>query len=127
MGRLEPPEVQTELRRSRALIFPSLVYEGMPMAILEAFASGVPVIAARRGAAAALVEHGVTGLLFEPGDPAGLAAQVAWAEMHPGELEQFGRAARERFVRGYTAEASHVRLLEIYAAALARVGARASN
>jgi glycosyltransferase involved in cell wall biosynthesis len=127
MGRLEPPEVQTELRRSRALIFPSLVYEGMPMAILEAFASGVPVIAARRGAAAALVEHGVTGLLFEPGDPAGLAAQVAWAETHPGELEQFGRAARERFVRGYTAEASHVRLLAIYAAALARVGSRASN
>ena len=126
LGRLEPPDVAVALRRSRALIFPSLVYEGMPMAILEAFANGVPVIAARRGAAAALVEHGVTGLLFEPGDAAGLAAQVAWAETHPDELQQLGRAARDAFVAHYTAEASHVRLLEIYADALARVGARAT-
>ena len=47
------------------------------MAILEAFATGVPVIAARRGAAAALVRDRETGLTYDPGDPAALAACLA--------------------------------------------------
>jgi glycosyltransferase involved in cell wall biosynthesis len=126
LGRLDRAATLAEIGACRALVFPSLWYEGMPMTILEAFAAGVPVIAARRGAAAALVEDRVTGLAFEPGDPAALAAALAWAQAHPAEMAAYGREARERFEASFTAEASHRRLIEIYDLALARAAARAS-
>ena len=126
VGRVDRLAVIAELAASRALVFPSLWYEGLPMTLLEAFAVGVPVIAARIGAAAALVEDGVTGLTFEPGDHVALAARLAWAQAHPAEMAALGRAARERFEAHYTAEASHRRLLEIYAIAQVRAAARAA-
>lgn len=124
LGRLGRDDVRAELEHCRALVFPSLWYEGLPMTILEAFASGVPVVAARRGAAAALVQDHETGLTYEPGDPAALAACLAWAQAHPHEMDDFGQAARRAFLERYTAEASHRRLLEVYGAALERVSAR---
>jgi glycosyltransferase involved in cell wall biosynthesis len=126
LGRLDSNAVQAAMAASLAVVFPSLWYEGMPMTILEAFAAGVPVIAARRGAAAAMVEDGVTGLTFDPGDATALAASLAWAQAHPTEMLAFGRAARQRFLAAYTAEASHRRLLEIYGIALARAATRAA-
>lgn len=120
LGRLERDGVARELARCRALVFPSLWYEGLPMTILEAFATGVPVIAARRGAAATLVVDHVTGLTYEPGDTTALAACMAWAQVHPQEMEGFGRAAREAYVSRYTAEASYRRLSEIYGIAMER-------
>lgn len=125
-GRLDRSAVLAELAACRALVFPSLWYEGLPMTLLEAFAVGVPVIAARIGAAAALVEDGVTGLTFEPGDHAALAARLAWAQAHPAEMAAYGQAARKRFEARYTADASHRRLLEIYATAQDRAAARAA-
>jgi glycosyltransferase involved in cell wall biosynthesis len=126
LGRLERAGVRAEMAASLAVVFPSLWYEGMPMTVLEAFAAGLPVIAARRGAAAVMVEDGVTGLTFDPGNAAGLAAGLAWAQAHPTEMAAFGRAARGRFLAAYTAEANHRRLLEIYEAALARAARRAA-
>jgi glycosyltransferase involved in cell wall biosynthesis len=120
LGRVGPESVAQELQRCRALVFPSLWYEGLPMTILEAFATGVPVIAARRGAAATLVRDQVTGLTYDPGDAAALAACLAWAEAHPQKMQGFGRAARQAFVSGYTAEASYQRLSEIYGIAMER-------
>ena len=120
LGRLASEAVGRELERCRALIFPSLWYEGMPMTILEAFAAGVPVIAARRGAAATLVRDGETGITFEPGDASALASAVAWAEAHPAEMDGFGRAARQSYLSNYTADASYDRLAQIYAIAMRR-------
>jgi glycosyltransferase involved in cell wall biosynthesis len=119
-GRLTRERVAEELRATRALVFPSLWYEGLPMTILEAFASGVPVIAARRGAAATLVTDGVTGLTFAPGDAAELASRLAWAHAHPDEMAGFGRAARAVYLERYTEEATYDRLAEIYRIAMAR-------
>jgi glycosyltransferase involved in cell wall biosynthesis len=119
-GQSSQDAVRHEMRRARALVFPSLWYEGMPMTILEAFASGVPVIAARRGAAAELVLDGRTGLTFEPGDAAGLAARLRWAQDHPSELAELGRGARAAFLATHTAAANYDRLMTIYAAAIDR-------
>ena len=124
LGRLDAAAVQAGMAASLAVVFPSLWYEGMPMTILEAFAAGVPVIAARLGAAAAIVEDGVTGLTFEPGNASALAASLAWAQAHPSEMAALGQAARRRFLAAYTAEASPRRLLEIYEIALTRAAMR---
>lgn len=54
------------------LVVPSIWYEGSPFIIREAFAAGLPVVASRIGALPEMVREGVDGLLFDPGDVAGL-------------------------------------------------------
>ena len=68
LGRLGRDALFAELGRARALIFPSIWREPFGLTVIEAFARGTPVIAARHGAPADLVEDGRTGLFFRPGD-----------------------------------------------------------
>ena len=65
-GAVDRAAVTGMLSSARALLLPSVCYEGQPRTILEAFAAGVPVIASRIGALPELVDDGVTGLLADP-------------------------------------------------------------
>ncbi|ETX16492.1 glycosyl transferase family 1 [Roseivivax halodurans JCM 10272] len=61
----QPPEaVQEALGRARALVFPSLWYEGQPLVPIEALMRGVPVICGTWSAARECVEHGENGLVY---------------------------------------------------------------
>jgi len=62
------------LSQADFLLIPSLWYENAPVAVVEAAAYGIGVIGSRIGGIPELVTQGKTGLLFEPGDVAGLAA-----------------------------------------------------
>ena len=106
------------LRSAHALVFPSEWYEALPVTILEAFACGLPVIAADRGAAGEIVRHGHTGLHFSPGDDHALEAQLSWAGRNPDALRSMGLAARQEYEAKYTAESNYGRLLEIYRLAI---------
>ena len=64
---------------------------------VEAMASGIPVIASRIGGLPYTVSDGVTGLLFEPGDPADLARKIARLLDDPDLRRRMGLAGRERF------------------------------
>ena len=123
LGRQPSERVLGLMKSARMLVFPSIWYEGFPMTLVEAFAAGLPVVASRLGSMASLIEHGRTGLHFEPGDPAALEAQVAWALEHPTELEHMRRAARAEFDAKYTAEANYPQLMRVYDKALASAGA----
>ncbi len=120
LGHLPEPRVLDEMRRVRALLVPSICYETFGRVVVEAYACGLPVIASRIGSLAELVEHGVTGLLFNPGDAADLARAMQWAEAHPASLAEMGRRARLRFEARYTPEVNHAQLLAIYGAAIAQ-------
>jgi glycosyltransferase involved in cell wall biosynthesis len=65
---------QALLQQADYLLVPSLWYENAPVAVIEAAAHGVAVIASRIGGLPEFVREGRTGLLFEPGDAAGLAS-----------------------------------------------------
>lgn len=119
LGALPMPQVLAQMRAAAALVMPSVWYENFPRTLVEAWASGLPVIASRLGAMADLIEDGVTGLLFEPGDPASLAAKLRWAQDHPEALAAMGRRAREHYEMNYTADRNHAQLLAIYEAAMA--------
>jgi glycosyltransferase involved in cell wall biosynthesis len=67
-GNLRPDELPPLLGRARALLLPSISYEGAPRVVLEAYAAGVPVVASRIGALPELVEDGESGLLVTPND-----------------------------------------------------------
>ncbi|MGI5915771.1 MAG: glycosyltransferase family 4 protein [Anaerolineae bacterium] len=58
------------------VVVPSIWYENRPTVIIEAFAHGVPVVAARLGGMAELIDDGRNGLLFDPGDADSLRAQL---------------------------------------------------
>jgi glycosyltransferase involved in cell wall biosynthesis len=113
-GRLPREEVLKRLEAARALIFPSEWPEGCPSTILEAMALGKAVIASRVPGAAELVEDGVTGLLFEPGDAAALAAQMKKLHEDSALAARLGGAGREKYLREYTPEAGYRRLEGIY-------------
>lgn len=83
------------LRDADLFVFPSL-WEPQGLAVLEAFAAGVPVIASRTGGIVDMVEDGSTGLLVEPGDAAGLAAAMNGLLADPARVRTLVDAARER-------------------------------
>ncbi len=120
LGLLGRDQVRMEMTRAQALIFPSEWYEGFPVTIAEAFASGLPVIASRLGSMAELVDDGVTGLLFTPGDAHDLAAKIEWASMHPGELGRMGENARRVYEAKYTPERNYEMLMDVYRQAIAQ-------
>jgi glycosyltransferase involved in cell wall biosynthesis len=113
-GALSHSSVLESMRRALFVVVPSICYENFPLAIVEAFACGRPVLASRLGAMAELVEDGVTGRLFAPGDAGALATAIAWMADHPAECAAMGRAARAAFEERYTAERNFQMLTEIY-------------
>lgn len=68
LGNLSKNKVSEELRKSQALLFPSVWYEGMPMTILEAFSNSTAVIASNLGAMTSLIIEGYNGFHFESGN-----------------------------------------------------------
>jgi glycosyltransferase involved in cell wall biosynthesis len=95
---------------------------------LDAFAKGTPVIGSNLGSMQAIIDHRRTGLLFQPGDADDLVRQVRWLLSSPPEVyAQMRVAARHEFEAHYTAQASHDRLMRIYAAARERMQQRAKH
>lgn len=121
LGPLEPSSVFSELRRAIAVVLPSIWFEGFPLAVVEAFATGTPVIASRIGSLAELVEDGVTGLLAPPHDADGLAEQLRWASSHPEEMHQMGCRAREQYETRFRGPTHLAALLDTYATVAASV------
>ncbi len=85
-----------------------------PLKLFEYMASGLPVVAPRLPRLAALVAGGVEGLLYEPGDPEGLASALR-ALLDPARRQAMGRAARARAVRDFSWRAHCERLAEAIA------------
>lgn len=80
-GNLPQHEVAGRMRRATLMVLPSVVapdgqMEGIPVALMEAMAAEVPVIATALSGIPELVQDGTTGLLVQPGDPAALAAAI---------------------------------------------------
>lgn len=122
LGFLPLTEIWGHLSTASYMVVPSVWYEGFPRTIVEAFASGVPVIASRLGSLAEVVSDGKTGLLFNPGDEQDLAAKLAWAESHPQDMIRMGRAARAEYEARYTPERNLLELTEIYRSVMAQSG-----
>jgi glycosyltransferase involved in cell wall biosynthesis len=120
LGPIEAGSVFGQMRRAIALVLPSIWFEGFPLTVLEAYATGTPVIASRIGSLAEVVVDGVTGLLTEPHDADGLAAQLRWAATHPEAMQERGCDARRQYEARFRGPAHLAALLDTYAAAASR-------
>ncbi|MEM3612936.1 MAG: glycosyltransferase family 4 protein [Candidatus Bathyarchaeia archaeon] len=94
------PKVSEILRNGGIFVRPSLT-EGMPLTILEAMASGLPIIATRVSGTAEIVIHNETGILVEPGNVEQLAEAIKYLVESPDEALRLGWNARAFIERHY--------------------------
>ncbi len=95
-GKQKPRVVKEKLREARAMILPSL-FENYPYAVLEAMASGCPVIVSESGGHAEIVENGISGFIFSHDKPGDLERQVgAFLDLPEQEYARMADAAQAR-------------------------------
>ena len=94
-------------------------HEGLPIALLEGMASGLPVVATSVGAVPQVVQDGQTGLLVEPEDPKALGEAIARLLADPDEREAFGVAGRMRVMEHFSARRMASDYMAVYRDALA--------
>lgn len=93
-GELSGKKKTSALAGARAVIVPSLWWEGLGLVAYEAYDHFRPVLAARSGGLAEIVTDGQTGLLHEPGNMEELAAQVLELEKKTALCREMGAAGR---------------------------------
>jgi glycosyltransferase involved in cell wall biosynthesis len=99
LGEVSQVELARWMRQACVLVLPSFS-EGLGRVVLEAMATGTPVIGSSVGGIPELVQDGVTGFLVPAGDETALAERLRWVFVHPEEAAEMGRRARtfaERF------------------------------
>ena len=107
LGFVPNEQVKKMIGKSKALILPTQVYEGFPMTIAEAYASGTPVIGSDLGNTGSLIENGKTGLKFKHTSAESLAEAVLMVQK---EFEGFP----EEFIGLYSAESNYKSMKNIY-------------
>ena len=108
--RSDVPDILADLD----LLIHSTRTEGMGIAILEAMASGVPVVASRVGGIPEIVDHGKTGLLVASGEPNALSAAVLELLGDEGRRKQMVEASREQVALRFSLEAMCRQYGELY-------------
>jgi len=89
-------------------------YETFGLVVLEAYASGKPVIASTIGALPYIVEHEKTGLLFESQNSDDLGEKVRWLHERPAAIESMGRQARAVVEQKYDSRLRYAALRDIF-------------
>ncbi|HUB02877.1 MAG TPA: glycosyltransferase family 4 protein [Terriglobales bacterium] len=95
-------------------LFPSHAYETLGKSILESYAFARPVVASDLGSRREFVEHGVTGLLYRPGDRDQLAHSIGFLFDRPDIIEKMGANARARVKSNHSPEQHLEKLLGFY-------------
>ncbi len=113
-GYVDSSALGSIISESEALILPTLLYEGFPMTIVEAFSLGIPVICSDLGNSGSIIDDGVTGWKFKPGSAEELAEAVRKCMNSRKDMTESIRRAYEE---QYTPDANYRRLNEIYLAA----------
>ncbi|SFK92167.1 glycosyltransferase family 4 protein [Geodermatophilus ruber] len=113
LGSLPPEEVTRALRGAQLFVLPSH-WEGQPIAILEAMASGLPVVVTAVGANGDVVRDGVDGRVVPSHDPAALADALESLVRDPALRARMGADARSRAEKGYDRPVLAGRMLQEY-------------
>jgi glycosyltransferase involved in cell wall biosynthesis len=110
-GRVD--DVESYLHAADLFVLPS-VTEGMSMALLEAMANRLPVVASRVSGTSDILRHEENGLLFESGDRDGLTAAISSLIESPKRREELGQRARETVEKDYALDKAVDRYYRLY-------------
>jgi glycosyltransferase involved in cell wall biosynthesis len=112
LGYLTGDAIIEKLKKCKALIVPSLTYEGQPMTILEAFSTGTPVLAANTKNLDTLITENQNGFLFDTADNGALAKTVALFEQHDHTYIYMN--ARKTYEDNFSPLSNYNQLMVIY-------------
>ncbi|MAS04774.1 MAG: colanic acid biosynthesis glycosyltransferase WcaL [Ahrensia sp.] len=115
LGYQPQEEVARLLGEMDMLVLPSFA-EGVPVVLMEAMASRLPVIASRVAGIPELVEDGVSGFLVPPGDLESLTARLEELLGDPALCAKMGEAGRAMVEAEFDIEREAARLVELYGA-----------
>lgn len=113
-GFLNDEELIDFYREAAVIVVPSLLAETFGYSCLEAMASGVPVIASSLGGLKDLVEHGVTGLLINPGDVRSLNESLRRLLINQNERHEMGLRARDTVTKKYNYDSFAKNMTDAY-------------
>lgn len=113
--------IPAQLHRGSIAVLPSRV-EGMPVALLEAMACGLPCVATRVSGSEDIIQHGVNGLLVEPLDYQGMAQALLTLLSDPVLVQKYGHAARATIEQHYSLEHITDKYIELYESITLRAG-----
>lgn len=127
VGKQGREDLQAFYANARMVVAPSLFYEGFPLVIVEAMVQGRPVVCSRIGGLPEIVEDGMTGFCFTPGDAGELASRVRRLWLNPSLCRQLGEAGREKALREYAPGRYYDSLMRIYREAIEGTLSRVSD
>ncbi len=116
LGFVDKTNLAGVLKKAKAVVLPSQVYEGFPMTIAESFSAYKPVIGANIGNVAILIDEDVTGVVFDYDS----SDKLMGAIKHFEELDvmKLGENAYSKYKQAYSSEANYQYLLKIYQSCL---------
>jgi glycosyltransferase involved in cell wall biosynthesis len=120
-GFLSANELLQHYRESDLFVFPS-VNEGLAQVLLEAMASGLPVVASDLSGAGDCVTQGVEGFITPARDVERIAEAILWCYQHREETLAMGRAARARIESQFTLSHYNQRMIALYRSVAAASG-----
>jgi glycosyltransferase involved in cell wall biosynthesis len=112
LGQRNKADVIEYMSRCKALIFPSKMYEGMPMVIIESFAMKKAVIARNLGVMASMIKHNENGMLFNSQEE--LLQHVDTLHNNLSLCKKMGNNAFQEFTKHYSSEAAYHKIISIY-------------
>jgi glycosyltransferase involved in cell wall biosynthesis len=123
LGSQPQDRVRALLERSDAMVLPSVVtpagmMDGIPVALMEAMAAGIPVISTRVSGIPELVHDGETGLLAPERDAGALADAIHRLQKDPALAARLAAAGRDHVLAEFNLERNVGRLRELLRAAL---------
>lgn len=104
LGRIPAAEMPATYTDHDVLLVPSIWPEPFARVVLEGMASGLVVVATTAGGSGEIVEDGVNGLLFAPGDADALALMIQTLQADPALRRRLAEAGRNTVLQGYTVE-----------------------
>jgi glycosyltransferase involved in cell wall biosynthesis len=113
-------DVESELAQMDLFVLPSLFGEGLPMVVLEAMASGVPVVATRVEGVPEAVRDGQDGLIAEPGDARSLADAIARVVRGDVDWREMGSNAMARQAEEFSDRSMARGVAQVYRRVLER-------
>ena len=113
-------EVIRHMQDAALLVFPSVQREGFPMTIVEAFATGLPVLTTHFESMVELVKDGCSGRHYRHSDPRDLANVLDQMLDDEAALRALGRQARAEYEARYTPARNYEQLMAIYTTATGR-------
>ena len=114
VGQLGGDKLQETIRGAMFTVVPTAFYEPFGLVVIESYACGKPVIAARTGALPELVKDNVTGQTFTSGDAAGLVSKINLMLKYGDRLPEMGRAGRKLVEEQFGSERYYEKLMEVY-------------